>query len=192
MRLPTIVGARALLLGAAVSVLQPRCLAPRAQVGSFSVRLARPLGIMFEERTLGKPDGVVVSGLVEGGNAERDGRILVGDRLMRVSAVQFAGQSALVTLGTGTQYTSFKRELIPCGQLDFDTIMAAIASNDGRYGYTDVVLEFMHTDASVPRAAGSSDRLSGPDVEWDAAGGTVSNGKSTPLRPAPDSFDVGV
>ena len=65
-------------------------------------------------------------------NAEKDGRILVGDRLTRVSAVSFAGQSALVQLGSGQQYTSFKRELIPVTAMDFDTIMAAIASNDAK------------------------------------------------------------
>ena len=72
--------------------------------------------------------------------------------------------------------------------------MGAIQSNEGRYGYTDVVLELMHTEESVPRAASSQDRerLSGQQVEWDGARGTVSNGKSTPLRPAPDNFDVEV
>ena len=175
--------------------LPPRNVAPQcAAAGTYSVRLAKPLGIIFEEVTIGKAEGVVVAGLVEAGNAETDGRILVGDRLMRVSAVFFAGESALVTLGGGSQYTSFKRELIPCTQLDFETIMSAIQSNEGRHGYTDVVLELMHTDASVPRAAsgGRSERLEGQDVQWDAAGGTVSNGKSTPLRPAPDDFDIDV
>mgnify|MGYP002837982682 CR=1 FL=1 len=53
----------------------------------------------------------------------------------------------------------------------------------------DYAAELMHTDESVPRAASSGrERLDGPQVEWDAAGGTVSNGKSTPLRPSPDNF----
>ena len=161
--------------------------------GSYNVRLAKPLGIMFEEMKPGEAAGVVVAGLVEGGNAERDGRVLVGDRLMRVSAVSFGGQSALVTIGSGQQFTSFSRDLIPCTTLNFETIMSAIQSNEGRYGYTDVVLELMHTDASVQRtAAGERDRLDGQDVQWDGARGTTSNGQSTPLRPAPDNFDVGV
>ena len=151
------------------------------------------MGIVFEEISPGKPEGVEVVGLVEGGSADMDGRILVGDKLMRVSAVSFAGQSALLTVGGGQQFTSFQRDLIPTTALDFETIMAAIQSNEGRYGYTDVVLELMHTDKSVPRVVSSSQRatrLSGQDVEWDGARGTMSNGKSTPLRPTPDNFDV--
>jgi hypothetical protein len=159
--------------------------------GQFSVRLPKPLGIAFEESTPNKAEGVVVSGLVDGGNAERDGRVLVGDRLIRVSAVQFAGQSAYVTLGSGTQFTSFKRELIPCTAMDFDTIMAAIGSNEGRYGYTDVVLILQHTDQSQPRSPSgctARPRLEEADVTWNAADGASSNGKSTPLKPPPDSF----
>ena len=159
---------------------------------AYTVRLVKPLGIMFEENAPGKPEGVSVGGLVEGGNAERDGRILIGDALTRVSAVQFAGQSALVTIGSGQQFTSFSRELIPVSKMDFDTIMSAIGSNEGRYGYTDVVLELQHTDSSVPRAptqrAERLDTDGSKSTEWDAAGGTKVNGKSTPLRPPPDNF----
>ena len=56
---------------------------PVALVGSYTVRLPKPLGICFEEMSVGKPEGVVVANLVEGGNADLDGRILVGDRLIR-------------------------------------------------------------------------------------------------------------
>ena len=161
--------------------------------GSYTVRLPKPLGIVFEEVAPGEAQGVLVAGLVEGGNAENDGRVLVGDKLLRASAVSFAGQSALVTLGAGQQFTSFERQLIPCTALDFETIMAAIGSNEGRYGYTDVVLSLAHTDASIPRPnAPRADRLTGQDVQWDAAAGTTSNGRSTPLRPKADNFDVDV
>ena len=185
------IGPVATLLALASRAPAPRC---ALAAGAYQVRLAKPLGIVFEEATPGKPEGVVVAGLVEQGNAELDGRVLVGDKLMRVSAVQFSGQTALVSIGGGNQYTSFKRDLIPTTGLDFDTIMAAIQSNEGRFGYTDVVLELMHTDESQPRAAPAAGRarLSGQDVQWDAAAGTVSNGRSTPLRPAPDNFDVDV
>lgn len=126
------------------------------------------------------------------GNADVDGRVLVGDRLLRVSAVSFGGEAALVTLGSGPQFTKFERNLIPCTNLPFDTIMAAIGSNEGRYGYTDVVLELAHTDGSVPRARRRDgprlDGTSEADVEWDGARGTTSNGVSTPLRPGPDNF----
>lgn len=133
---------------------------------------------------MGKPEGVVVAGLVEDGNADLDGRILVGDRLLRVSAVQFGGQPALLTLGSGSQFTRTSREMIPATKLDFDTIMAAIASNEGRHGYTDVALELQHTDESVPRAAGTRVRQDDEAlVEWNGARGTTVNGVSTPIRP---------
>jgi hypothetical protein len=96
-------------------------------------------------------------------------------------------------IGSGQQFTSTQRELIPCTTLDFETIMSAIASNEGRHGYTDVALELMHTAESVPRAAPTKRTLrqDGPaDVQWDGARGTVSNGVSTPLRPGKDNFDI--
>ena len=108
----------------------------RAIAGSkVRVRLRRPLGIMFEETNPGKAEGVVVSDLVEDGNAWKDGRVFVGDRLAKVSAVILGGESALVTVGGGKQYTNWERELVPCTKMDFDSIMAAIglpsASNQG-------------------------------------------------------------
>ena len=81
------------------------------------------------------------------------------------------------------------RATVPCGKLDFDTIMAALGSNSGRFGYVDIVLELQHTDASVPRAAGRRTRpVDESNVEWDAAGGTMVDGKSTPIRPGKDNF----
>ena len=108
----------------------------RAIAGSkVRVRLRRPLGIMFEETNPGKAEGVVVADLVEDGNAWKDGRVFVGDRLTKVSAVILGGESALVTVGGGKQYTNWERELVPCTKMDFDSIMAAIglpsASNHG-------------------------------------------------------------
>ena len=108
----------------------------RAIAGSkVRVRLRRPLGIMFEETNPGKAEGVVVADLVEDGNAWKDGRVFVGDRLAKVSAVILGGESALVTVGGGKQYTNWERELVPCTKMDFDSIMAAIglpsASNQG-------------------------------------------------------------
>ena len=67
------------------------------------VRLRRPLGIMFEETNPGKAEGVVVADLVEDGNAWKDGRVFVGDRLAKVSAVILGGESALVTVGEAWQ-----------------------------------------------------------------------------------------
>jgi hypothetical protein len=154
------------------------------------VRLQKPLGIIFEEETPGKAEGVTVAGLVEGGRAELDGRILVGDKLIRVSAVQFGGQQSLIKLGDGAQFTSVERNLIPVTALPFDVIMSAIASNEGRYGYTDVALELQRTDQSVPRVrqVQRSERKDEATVEWDGAKGTTVNGVSTPMKPGKDNF----
>jgi len=177
-RLSTLVGAR-------------RCYSPIAIAGeSYMVRLQKPLGIIFEEETPGKAEGVTVAGLVEGGRAELDGRILVGDKLIRVSAVQFGGQQSLIKLGDGAQFTSVERNLIPVTALPFDVIMSAIASNEGRYGYTDVALELQRTDQSVPRVrqVQRSERKDEATVEWDGAKGTTVNGVSTPMKPGKDNF----
>lgn len=177
-RLSTLVGAR-------------RCYSPIVIAGeSYMVRLQKPLGIIFEEETPGKAEGVTVAGLVEGGRAELDGRILVGDKLIRVSAVKFGGQPSLIKLGDGAQFTSVERNLIPVTALPFDVIMSAIASNEGRYGYTDVALELQRTDQSVPRVrqVQRSERKDEATVEWDGAKGTTVNGVSTPMKPGKDNF----
>ena len=113
----------------------------RAVAGAnVRVRLRKPLGIVFEETKLGEAEGVTVADLVEDGNAWKDGRVLVGDRLAKTSAVILGGESPLLSVGGGKQYTNWERELVPCTKMDFDTIMAAIGSNSGAWGYTDVVL----------------------------------------------------
>ena len=71
----------------------------------YRVRLSTPLGIAFEECTVGAAEGVVVADLVEGGNAMLDGRVLVGDKLIKCTAVTFGGEGALVTVGVGQQFT---------------------------------------------------------------------------------------
>lgn len=159
---------------------------------SVRVRLRRPLGIVFEEVVPGEAEGVVVADIVEGSNAWLDGRILVGDRLKQCSAVVMGGESALLTVGGGSQFTNWQRELIPCAKMDFDTIMNAIESNNGRLGYTDVVMVFERTENSVPRPQLPGDKRvrlddndTGEDWDW---GGTSVGGVSTPIRPKPDKF----
>jgi len=168
-----------------------RCVPPiMIGTATYQCRLLKPLGIIFEEVNCGKPEGVVVAGIVEGGNADLDGRILVGDKLLKVSAVEFGGQESLVKLGGGAQFTAVRRNMIPVSALPFDVIMNAIASNQGRWGYTDVALELQHTDQSVPRArpARATERTDDATVTWDGLRGTTVDGVSTPIRPGPDNF----
>eukprot|EP00274_Cyanoptyche_gloeocystis_P002059 CAMPEP_0196656982 /NCGR_PEP_ID=MMETSP1086-20130531/20941_1 /TAXON_ID=77921 /ORGANISM="Cyanoptyche gloeocystis , Strain SAG4.97" /LENGTH=167 /DNA_ID=CAMNT_0041989941 /DNA_START=78 /DNA_END=581 /DNA_ORIENTATION=+ len=55
----------------------------RADIEEIFVELPKPLGIVFEEG----PDGrVYVAEVQEGGNAEKDGRVNVGDRIKATSA----------------------------------------------------------------------------------------------------------
>ncbi|KAL1495201.1 hypothetical protein AB1Y20_017066 [Prymnesium parvum] len=155
----------------------------------YRVRLPMPLGIRFEEASAGAPEGVVVAELLPSGSALADGRVLVGDKLVSCSAVAFGGEGALLSVGASRQFTAWERRLLPCAKLDFETVMAALASNSGRFGYVDIVLELQHTEASVPRPAGGRGaRDEAPRVEWDAGGGTRADGRSTPIRPVEDNF----
>ena len=84
----------------------------------LSVSLKSPLGIIFEEVEPGEKSGVVVASLVQGGNADKDGRILVGDKLIAVSAVILdASRTPLLGIGGGVQNTNWKREMIPTGYM---------------------------------------------------------------------------
>ena len=58
--------------------------------GVYEVRMAKPLGIVFEELEAGG-GGVYVTDLVEGGNAESQGVVKPGDKLIGVTAIKVSG-----------------------------------------------------------------------------------------------------
>lgn len=87
----------------------------------------QPLGIVFEEIEAGK--GVYVQDLVEGGLAERQGKVQPGDVLVAVTAVKIVG-------------AKWERRLIPARDFDFDTAVGAIGSNDPKWQCNDVILMF--------------------------------------------------
>lgn len=89
--------------------------------------MTKPLGIIFEEIEAGK--GVFVQELVEGGLAERQGRVQPGDVLVGVTAVKIVG-------------AKWERRLIPARTFDFDTVVGAIGSNEAKWGCNDVILMF--------------------------------------------------
>ena len=67
---------------------------------------------------------------VPGGNAERDGKILVGDKLIATSAVVLdKSNQPLLSLGGAGATNNWRREMIPVGTMDFNSVMAAIKSN---------------------------------------------------------------
>mmetsp|Transcript_17144 Transcript_17144/g.47477 ORF Transcript_17144/g.47477 Transcript_17144/m.47477 type:complete len:218 (-) Transcript_17144:209-862(-) len=95
--------------------------------GVFEVSMTKPLGIVFEEIEVGK--GVYVKELVEGGMAERMGKIQPDDILVGVTAIKVVG-------------AKYERRLIPARNFDFDTAVGAITSNDPKWQCDDVVLMF--------------------------------------------------
>ena len=109
-------------------------LGTHARSQCYEIQLDKPLGIAFVE---GDDGGVVVDFLVEGGNAEESGVIKTGDVLLATTACM--GRDG-----------TFERKLIPSRYLDFDTIMAAIGSNEARFNKqrrNDVILQFARPGA---------------------------------------------
>ena len=95
--------------------------------GVYEISLQKPLGIVFEEIEAG--NGVFVQELVEGGNAERSGKIQPGDVLVGITAVKIVG-------------ARWERRLIPARKFDFDTVVGAIGSNEEKWSCFDVVCMF--------------------------------------------------
>jgi hypothetical protein len=95
--------------------------------GVYEVSLTKPLGIIFEEVEVGK--GVFVQDMVDGGLAERQGKIKEGDMLIGITAVKVAG-------------ARWERRMIPARKFDFDTVVGAIGSNEAKWGCSDVILMF--------------------------------------------------
>ena len=88
----------------------------------YEVALARPLGIVFEEiGTAAQPRGVKVIDL--SGNAAASGKVSVGDVLVGVTAVRYIGGEYL---GKARP----ERDIFPASQMDFDTVVDAISSNE--------------------------------------------------------------
>lgn len=95
--------------------------------GVYEVALAKPLGIIFEEINVGS--GVYVQDLVEGGNAQRSGKIQKGDVLVGITAIKVVG-------------AKWERRMIPARNFDFETVVGAIGSNDPKWGCSNVILMF--------------------------------------------------
>ena len=96
----------------------------------FEIKLRKPLGIQFEEDgpIIGK-SGVIVTGLVDGGNAKKAGSVQEGDKLVGVTAVKFVG-------------SKFERQMFDTRKWSFDTVVDAIGSNDEKFNIYDVILQF--------------------------------------------------
>jgi hypothetical protein len=100
----------------------------------YEIYLPRPLGIQFEER--GNNRGLKVISLISGGNADRCGKLQVGDQLVGVTAVRMVG-------------SKFERQMFDCSKWSFDTVVGAIGSNEERFNCEDVVLQLLRPPAEA-------------------------------------------
>jgi hypothetical protein len=105
--------------------------------GVYEVSMRKPLGIVFEEIEAG--EGVYIQDLVEGGLADRQGKLQIGDILVGCTAIKVVG-------------AKWERRLIPARRFDFDTTVGAIGSNEGKWGCDDVVLMFERPGEADPKA----------------------------------------
>lgn len=103
--------------------------------GMYEVSMTRsaPLGIIFEEIEAG--EGCFVQDIVEGGMADVQGRIKIGDILVGVTAIKVVG-------------AKFERRMIPARTFNFDTVVGAISSNEQKWSCNDVVLMFERPEES--------------------------------------------
>ena len=111
----------------------------------FEVLVQRPLGIGFEEDgpIIGM-SGVSVNQVVEDSHAARGtsvlrcvegentavpGKVMVGDKLVGVTAIRFKG-------------SKWEREMFDCRKWSFDTVVDAIGSNEEKFVSDFVLLQF--------------------------------------------------
>ncbi|KAI8469298.1 MAG: hypothetical protein J3K34DRAFT_522286 [Monoraphidium minutum] len=105
----------------------------------FSVTLPKPVGVVFSQKE-GTP--VFIESVVPGGNADKAG-ILPGDILSQCSAITLkAGkEGAYEREGHGARpYDNFDSVMIDTEDLAFKTVMAALKSNNDRWGVKTVTL----------------------------------------------------
>lgn len=107
----------------------------------INVTLRKPMGMVLAE---GKDGNVFVESITEGGNAAEDGSIKVNDIVRRTSAyVLKEGKSGeYAKRGHGARpFEDYVPIMFECDGEDFKTVMAAIASNNERWGIFNVELE---------------------------------------------------
>lgn len=107
----------------------------------LTVTLRKPMGMVLAE---GKSGEVFVESIVEGGNAAEEGSIKVGDVIRKTRAyVLKEGKSGeYAKKGHGARpFEDYIPIMFPCDGEDFKTVMAAIGSNNERWGIFEVELE---------------------------------------------------
>lgn len=85
----------------------------------------------------------MIDEVTPGGHADKTGQIQVGDILAKCSAVVLkeGAENKYDTEGYGEKlYTNWETVMFDCEGQDFKTVMAALKSNNGRWGINDVTL----------------------------------------------------
>ncbi|KAJ9523867.1 hypothetical protein QJQ45_020069 [Haematococcus lacustris] len=152
---------RAPLSSRPVASLQARAAANQTAVQAaacreeeeYTLTLRKPVGIAFAQKAVGEPGelsalvhhAVLVDEVIPGGIADKTGRVRVGDILTRCSAVVLkAGtEGQFEREGYGQRpYDNFSKVMFDCRGQDFKSVMAALKSNNSRWGIMDVTLVF--------------------------------------------------
>lgn len=119
---------------------------PAAELITLTIK--KPLGLVMSER---KPSGeVFVEEIVPGGNAAATGLVAVGDVVAKTSAIVLKSgkEGEYSRVGHGQRpYDNFETVEFDCAGQDFNTVMAAISSNNERWGFFTVTLT-LRRDAS--------------------------------------------
>lgn len=117
----------------------------------IKVTVRKPLGVVLGETTTagGKTEKIFIEEVTDGGNGAKAG-IKAGDTVIRCSATILKKDSAAGEYekeGYGaTPYTNWKRIMLDTRGKDFDTVMAALGSNNERWGIFDVVMELQRDE----------------------------------------------
>ncbi|KAK9842698.1 hypothetical protein WJX74_000829 [Apatococcus lobatus] len=105
------------------------------------VKLRKPMGMVLSEKS---NNVVFVEEISAGGNADKSGKVQVGDVISKCSAyVLKSGKDGdYEREGYGKRpYTNWEPIMFDCTGQDFKTVMSAISSNNDRWGIFDVTLE---------------------------------------------------
>ncbi|CAK0751030.1 hypothetical protein CVIRNUC_002036 [Coccomyxa viridis] len=121
------------------------------------VTLKKPMGLILADSKTSQ--NVFVEEVIPDGNAEKSGKVQVGDILSRCSAtvLKDGREGKYEKEGYGQRlYTNWEKIMFDCEGEDFDTVMKALSSNTERWGIFDVTLELKRYLSQANKPALSS------------------------------------
>jgi hypothetical protein len=115
----------------------------------YRVSIKQPLGIVLAEDA--KNRRIVVEEVVPGGNADQEGSVQVGDVLSGCSGVTLKEaklSGSFEKEGYGQRpYDNWEVIWVDCEGLKYETVMAALKSNNPRWGISTITLELKRSSA---------------------------------------------